>query len=110
MLCRSCCTSTRTASALPESTRAKSPTPRSPRWKRWRGRTSIHCVARRRRRKVRISRELEISLALAVNEARRRRHEYVCTEHLLYALLHDGDVAEVVRHSGGDVPALKRAL
>jgi ATP-dependent Clp protease ATP-binding subunit ClpA len=59
---------------------------------------------------VRISRELEISLALAVNEARRRRHEFVCTEHLLYALLHDQDVAEVIRHSGGDVPALKRSL
>ena len=59
---------------------------------------------------MRISRELEISLALAVNEARRRRHEYVCTEHLLYALLHDADVAEVVRQSGGDVPALKQAL
>jgi ATP-dependent Clp protease ATP-binding subunit ClpA len=59
---------------------------------------------------VRISRELEISLALAVNEARRRRHEFVCTEHLLYALLHDADVAEVVRQSGGDVAGLKRAL
>jgi ATP-dependent Clp protease ATP-binding subunit ClpA len=59
---------------------------------------------------VRISRELEISLTLAVNEARRRRHEYVCTEHLLFALLQDADVAEVIRHSGGDTPALKRAL
>jgi len=59
---------------------------------------------------MRISRELEIALALAVNEARRRRHELVCTEHLLYALLHDGDVAEVLRHSGADVSALKTAL
>ena len=35
---------------------------------------------------MRISRELEISLALAVSEARRRRHEFLCIEHVLYAL------------------------
>jgi ATP-dependent Clp protease ATP-binding subunit ClpA len=59
---------------------------------------------------MRISRELEISLALAVSEARRRHHEFLCIEHVLYALLHDGDVAEVVRHCGGDVAELKREL
>jgi ATP-dependent Clp protease ATP-binding subunit ClpA len=59
---------------------------------------------------MRISRDLEVSLTLAVNEARRRRHEFLCVEHLLYALLHDSDVAEVIRHSGGDVPELKRQL
>ena len=46
--------------------------------------------------------------ALAVNEARRRRHEFLCIEHLLYALLHDDDVAEILRQCGGDVAALKR--
>jgi ATP-dependent Clp protease ATP-binding subunit ClpA len=59
---------------------------------------------------MRISRELEISLTLAVNEARRRRHEFLCVEHLLYALLHDTDVAEIIRQCGGDVQTLKRAL
>jgi ATP-dependent Clp protease ATP-binding subunit ClpA len=59
---------------------------------------------------VRISRELEVSLALAVTEARRRRHEFLSVEHLLYALLHDGDVADIVRQCGGDVAALKQAL
>jgi ATP-dependent Clp protease ATP-binding subunit ClpA len=59
---------------------------------------------------MRISRELEISFALAVTEARRHRHEFLCVEHLLYALLHDDDVAEIVRQCGGDVEALKRAL
>ena len=59
---------------------------------------------------MRISRELEVSLTLAVNEARRRRHEFLCVEHVLYALLHDDDVAEVIRHCGGDVAALKRDL
>ncbi len=59
---------------------------------------------------MRISRELEISLALAVSEARRRHHEFLCIEHVLYALLHDADVVEVVRHCGGDVTELKRDL
>jgi len=59
---------------------------------------------------MRISRELEITFTLAVNEARRRRHEFLCIEHLLYALLHDTDVADVIHHCGGDVPALKRDL
>jgi ATP-dependent Clp protease ATP-binding subunit ClpA len=59
---------------------------------------------------MRISRELEITFALAVNEARRRRHEFLCIEHLLYALLHDTDVAEIIHHCGGDVQALKGDL
>ena len=59
---------------------------------------------------MRISRELEITFALAVNEARSRRHEFLCIEHLFYALLHDTDVAEIIRHCGGDVQALKRDL
>jgi len=59
---------------------------------------------------MRISRELEISLTLALNEARRRRHEFVCLEHLLYALLEDADVTEVLRQCGGDTQKLKRQL
>jgi ATP-dependent Clp protease ATP-binding subunit ClpA len=59
---------------------------------------------------MRISRELEVSLALAVSEARRRRHEFLCIEHLLYGMLHDGEVADILRHCGGDVLALKGAL
>ncbi len=59
---------------------------------------------------MRISRELEISLTLAVNEARRRRHEFLCVEHLLFALLHDSEVAEIIRQCGGNVTALKQSL
>ncbi len=59
---------------------------------------------------MRISRELQLSLTLAVNEARRRRHEFLCIEHVLYALLHDPDVAEIVRQCGGDVVDLKSEL
>jgi len=57
-----------------------------------------------------ISRELEATLGLAVAEARRRRHEYLTIEHVLYALLHDESAAEVIRHCGGDLRALKREL
>jgi ATP-dependent Clp protease ATP-binding subunit ClpA len=57
---------------------------------------------------MRLARTLETALNLAVREARRRRHEFLCIEHLFYALLHDDTVAEVVRACGGDVAALKR--
>ena len=57
-----------------------------------------------------LARTLEASLTLAVHEARRRRHEFLCIEHVLYALLHDDRVADVVRACGGDVDRLKRDL
>ena len=40
-----------------------------------------------------ISKELESTLNIALKEAKRRRHEYVCLEHLLYALLQDKDAS-----------------
>jgi ATP-dependent Clp protease ATP-binding subunit ClpA len=55
-----------------------------------------------------ISRELEVTLGLALREAMRRQHEYLTLEHVLFALLHDGDVSEVVRHCGGNVDRLKK--
>ncbi len=57
-----------------------------------------------------ISRELEVTLGLALREAVRRQHEYLTLEHVLYALLYDAEVAEVVRHCGGDVERLKREV
>jgi ATP-dependent Clp protease ATP-binding subunit ClpA len=57
-----------------------------------------------------ISRELEVTLALAVREATRRRHEYLTLEHVLYALLQDSDVGDIIRHCGGDTEAIKRDL
>jgi ATP-dependent Clp protease ATP-binding subunit ClpA len=55
-----------------------------------------------------ISRELEVTLGLALREAVRRQHEYLTLEHVLYALLHDSDVSEVLRNCGGNVDQLKR--
>jgi ATP-dependent Clp protease ATP-binding subunit ClpA len=57
-----------------------------------------------------ISPEVEIALNVAANDASRRRHEYVTIEHLLYALLLDETTANVLRHAGGDPPALKKRL
>ena len=57
-----------------------------------------------------ISRELEVTLSLAVQEAARRRHEYLTLEHVLYALLFDDEVSDVVRNCGGDVESLKVQL
>ncbi len=59
---------------------------------------------------MRISPEVEVAFGLATREAERRRHEFVTVEHLLFALLFDSETSEVIKHSGGDVDALKRKL
>ena len=57
-----------------------------------------------------ISKELEGTLNIALKEAKQRRHEYVCLEHLLYALLQDKDASGAVINCGGDIDRLRKAL
>ncbi len=57
-----------------------------------------------------IARPLQQTFEFALNDAIRRRHEYVTLEHLLYALLHDRDVATAIRECGGDIEVLKKQL
>jgi len=57
-----------------------------------------------------VSRELQLTLQSAYQEAVHRRHSYVTVEHLLFALLHDDDGIKIVQSCGGDVEALKRDL
>ena len=57
-----------------------------------------------------IGRELQLTLQAAFREAMARRHAFLTVEHLLFALLHDARGAEVLRHCGGDLAALKRSL
>jgi ATP-dependent Clp protease ATP-binding subunit ClpA len=57
-----------------------------------------------------IAKTLQATFEFAVNEAIRRRNEYVTLEHLLFALLHDREVVDVVRACGGDVDELKQQL
>ncbi|HYC87982.1 MAG TPA: ATP-dependent Clp protease ATP-binding subunit ClpA [Thermoanaerobaculia bacterium] len=57
-----------------------------------------------------IAKALQATFEFAVNEAARRRNEYVTLEHLLFALLHDREVVDVIRACGGDVEELKQQL
>ena len=57
-----------------------------------------------------ISRELQVTLNLAVNEARRRKHEFLTLEHVLFALLHDNRGREIIQACGGNRKSILRAL
>jgi len=59
---------------------------------------------------MKMSVEVEIALNQVVEEASRRQHEFMTVEHLLLALCFDPGVTKVLKHSGGDVDALKKAL
>jgi ATP-dependent Clp protease ATP-binding subunit ClpA len=59
---------------------------------------------------MKLSADLQISVSVAVNEAANRGHEFVGLEHLLFALLHDKDTADLIRHCGGSVKELKKNL
>src|SRR5215470_11611191 len=57
-----------------------------------------------------ISKELEGTLNAALKEAKSRRHEYVCLEHLLYALLQDKDASSAIINCGGNIDRLRKGL
>ena len=57
-----------------------------------------------------INKELSATLGFAVKEAKRRRHEYVSIEHILFAILNDTTGIEIIENCGGDVDNIKLAL
>ncbi len=57
-----------------------------------------------------ISKELSVTLGLAVREAKKRRHEYVCIEHILFAILHDNFAKQIIESCGGDIESLEKIL
>jgi ATP-dependent Clp protease ATP-binding subunit ClpA len=57
-----------------------------------------------------ISKELEGTLNTALKEAMGRRHEYVCLEHLLHALLQDKDARGALVNCGADIDRLRKGL
>jgi ATP-dependent Clp protease ATP-binding subunit ClpA len=57
-----------------------------------------------------INKELSATLGFAVKEAKRRRHEYVSIEHILFAILNDTTGVEIVENCGGDVDNLLDSL
>jgi ATP-dependent Clp protease ATP-binding subunit ClpA len=57
-----------------------------------------------------ISKELSVTLGLAVREAKKRRHEYVCIEHILYAILYDTTGIEIIETCGGSIENMTKSL
>jgi len=57
-----------------------------------------------------ISKELSETLGFAVKQAKKRRHEYVSVEHVLFALLHDETGIDIIEKCGGNVDNLKQSL
>ncbi|MBI9077954.1 MAG: ATP-dependent Clp protease ATP-binding subunit ClpA [Desulfatibacillum sp.] len=57
-----------------------------------------------------ISKDLEIAIGSAVNEAKHRRHEYLCTEHVLYALCHNIEGIDIIEHCGGNISQVVQEL
>ncbi|WDP93024.1 MAG: ATP-dependent Clp protease ATP-binding subunit ClpA [Desulfobacter sp.] len=57
-----------------------------------------------------ISKELSTALGFAVREAKKRRHEYVCVEHVLYAILNHESGLETIEKCGGSPDQIKEEL
>ena len=56
------------------------------------------------------SKDLELSISQAYQEARDRRHEYLTVEHMLLALLENASALSILRACGCDVSALENDL
>ncbi len=57
-----------------------------------------------------INQNVEMALVMAIREAKKRRHEHVTVEHILYGLLHDDMTKQIVNGCGGDTDHLKKDL
>jgi len=53
-----------------------------------------------------ISKELSATLGFAVREAKKRRHEYVSVEHILFAILYEQSGIQIVENCGGNVETI----
>ncbi len=53
-----------------------------------------------------IGRDLQLTLQAAYREAESRRHAYLTVEHLLYALIHTEEGAQILLHAGADLGRL----
>ena len=56
------------------------------------------------------SKELEVSISQAYQEARDKRHEYLTVEHMLLALLDNGSALSILNACGADIEALEDDL
>lgn len=56
------------------------------------------------------TKDVQIIFSLAVQEAKRRHHEYLMTEHLLYAMLYADESKQILISCGGHIDALRDTL
>lgn len=56
------------------------------------------------------SNEVQVVFSLAVQEAQKRQHEYLITEHLLYAMLFSDEAQHVINRCGADVDELRHSV
>ena len=54
------------------------------------------------------SKELELSISQAYQEAREKRHEFLTVEHMLLSLLDNASALSVISASGVDIEGLER--
>jgi ATP-dependent Clp protease ATP-binding subunit ClpA len=57
-----------------------------------------------------LSRELEQALIRAIKEAKKKKHEYVTVEHMLWGLLHDELATHIIDKCGGNHDTIKERL
>ncbi|MDB4965089.1 MAG: ATP-dependent Clp protease, ATP-binding subunit clpA [Myxococcales bacterium] len=57
-----------------------------------------------------ISKELESTIQTAFDEARKRRHEFVTLEHVLFALTKDPVAIKILKSAGADLKKLQKEL
>ncbi len=57
-----------------------------------------------------INKELGLALDAIIRDAKKRRHEYITAEHILFALIHDDTGIEIITGCGGDVTRIKNAM
>src|SRR5207237_806508 len=72
----------------------------------------VRLIHRRARPRAKTFRPAERYLLLAAEEARRRGHRYIGTEHILATLIHDpnGHAAEILTELGATPTAIDQAL
>ena len=59
---------------------------------------------------MKLSKELNIALHRAMQDAQKRRHEYLTVEHILLALLHDPESAQMLKACGAKLAVLETQL
>jgi ATP-dependent Clp protease ATP-binding subunit ClpA len=57
-----------------------------------------------------INKEFEIALDATIREAKKRHHEYLTVEHILFAVIHDELGIDIIAGCGGDISRIKASL